>query len=210
MLVFSICFCTLANLPCWWCQQDEARVAYWCLSRQTLQPHVLKQHRADLVTAIALGLVTSNKWNSMQCVFHSLRCIARLAHQVPETLRECAPLWLPQLWRLLLVQPVTDYEKVHPHPMTLELHPGCLATDQCHVAPGNLLNIICCRRMRPMTTCFLCCTLASQPGQQPSSPSNISSVSSLLQANKHCKSPQLIDLTGFLKPSPPKTTSEQP
>ena len=108
-------------LPSWWSLQGEARVAYWCLSRQTLQPHVLQQHRADLVTAIALGLVSSNKWKSMQCVFHSLRCIARLAHQVPEALRECATLWLPQLWCLLLVQPVTDYEQVHSYPTVLQL-----------------------------------------------------------------------------------------
>ena len=95
-------------------------VAYWCLSRQTLQPRVLQLYKAQLVTAIALGLVSNNKWKSMQCVFHSLKCIARLAYQAPEALRECAPLWLPQLWRLLLVQPVTDYEQVHCHPILLQ------------------------------------------------------------------------------------------
>ena len=94
--------------------QDEARVAYWCLSRQTLRPCVLQQHTTSLVEAIALGLISNNRWQSMQCVFHSLKCIARLAQQCPEAIREVAALWLPQLWRLLLVQPVTEYEQVHP------------------------------------------------------------------------------------------------
>lgn len=92
--------------------QDEARVAFWCLSRQQLQPDMLQQHCKAMVSAIALGLVTSNKWASMQCVHHSLKCIARMSQQVPEALREAAHLWLPQLWRLLLVQPVTQYEQV--------------------------------------------------------------------------------------------------
>ena len=94
--------------------QDEARVAYWCLSSQTLRPHVLRQNMTSLVEAIALGLISNNRWKSMQCVFHSLKCIATLAQQCPEALTEVAALWLPQLWRLLLVQPVTEYEQVHP------------------------------------------------------------------------------------------------
>ncbi|KAL0042896.1 hypothetical protein WJX79_003013 [Trebouxia sp. C0005] len=92
-------------------RKDEARVAFWCLSRQQLQPDMLQQHCKAMVSAIALGLVTSNKWASMQCVHHSLKCIARMSQQVPEALREAAHLWLPQLWRLLLVQPVTQYEQ---------------------------------------------------------------------------------------------------
>jgi len=91
--------------------QDEARVVFWCLSRQELHPDMVQQHCQALVSAIALGLVTSNKWESMQCVHHSLKSIARLSQQIPEALREAAHLWLPQLWRLLLVQPVTQYEQ---------------------------------------------------------------------------------------------------
>ena len=86
-------------------------MVFWCLSRQEFHPDMLQQHCQALVSAIALGLVTSNKWESMQCVHHSLKCIARLSQQIPEALREAAHLWLPQLWRLLLVQPVTQYEQ---------------------------------------------------------------------------------------------------
>lgn len=75
-----------------------------------MRPEVLQKHASDLISAIALGLVTSNKWESMQCVHHSLKCITRLSRQTPEALRAMAKLWLPQLWRLLLVQPVTEYE----------------------------------------------------------------------------------------------------
>ncbi|KAL0048469.1 hypothetical protein WJX82_004043 [Trebouxia sp. C0006] len=92
-------------------RKDEARVVFWCLSRQEFHPDILQQQCQALVSAIALGLVTSNKWESMQCVHHSLKCIARLSQQIPEALREAAHLWLPQLWRLLLVQPVTQYEQ---------------------------------------------------------------------------------------------------
>ena len=123
--------------------QDEARVAYWCLSRQTLQPHVLQQHRARLVEAIALGLVSNNKWKSMQCVFHSLKCIAKLSHQMPEALREVASLWLPQLWRLLLVQPVTEYEQVSPSRVP------CGSPSMRQAAP-HLLHIILPMHLLPI------------------------------------------------------------
>lgn len=86
-------------------------MVFWCLSRQEFHPDILQQYCQALVSAIALGLVTSNKWESMQCVHHSLKCIARLSRQIPEALRAAAHLWLPQLWRLLLVQPVTQYEQ---------------------------------------------------------------------------------------------------
>ncbi|KAL0020037.1 hypothetical protein WJX77_006418 [Trebouxia sp. C0004] len=92
-------------------RKDEARVVFWCLSRQELHPDMLQQHCQAVASAIALGLITSNKWESMQCVHHSLKCIARLSQQVPEVLRQAAHLWVPQLWRLLLVQPVTQYEQ---------------------------------------------------------------------------------------------------
>ena len=92
--------------------QDEARVTYWLLSRQCFTSQVLQCHAADLLSAVALGLVTSNKWESMQCVHYSLKCILKLSHQIAEGVRDTAHLWLPQLWRLLLVQPVTEYDLV--------------------------------------------------------------------------------------------------
>lgn len=92
--------------------QGEARLALWCLSRQTLDAAVLEEHMFSLLHAIALGLVTGNKWESMQCVHLGLKCISALAKQVPAALQAFCDFWLPLVWKLLLVQPVTEYEQV--------------------------------------------------------------------------------------------------
>lgn len=102
--------------------QGEARLAFWCLSRQQFPPAVIGQHIVPLLDVVALGLVTGNKWESMQCVQQALKCIAALVRQTPAGLQAQAHLWLPLLWRLLLVQPVTEYEQVCQH---LQLHLAC-------------------------------------------------------------------------------------
>lgn len=93
--------------------QSEARLAFWCLSRQTFDAAVVQEHMPSLTHVIALGLVTGNKWESMQCVQMALNCVSALAKQVPAALQAYSNLWLPLIWKLLLVQPVTEYEQVH-------------------------------------------------------------------------------------------------
>ena len=95
--------------------QAEARLAFWCLYRQQFQPAVIEQHLVPLLSVVALGLVTGNKWESMQCLQQGLKCIAALARQTPAGLQAQAHLWAPLIWRLLLVQPVTEYEQVRQH-----------------------------------------------------------------------------------------------
>lgn len=95
------------------CLQGNARLAFWCLSRQTFDAAVLDEHLSLLLNALALGLVTGNKWESIQCVSLGLKCINNLAKQIPAALQALGHIWLPLVWKLLLVQPITDYEQVH-------------------------------------------------------------------------------------------------
>lgn len=115
--------------------QEEARVAFWCLSRQQLDHQMLQENCHNLVAAIALGLVTNNKWESMQCVQHSLKCMSKLSHQIPDALTAVAHLWLPQLWRLLLVQPVTEYEKARTQSQIVCCSLTLPAADACEAQP---------------------------------------------------------------------------
>ena len=94
------------------CLQAEARLGFWCLSRQHFHPAVLEEHLVPLLNVAVLGLITGNKWESMQCVHQGLKCIGTLAKSIPAKLQVQAQLWLPSLWRLLLVQPITEYEQV--------------------------------------------------------------------------------------------------
>ena len=134
----SIC-CFKMCLNLW---QGEARLAFWCLSRQTLDPAILEEHMLHMLNAVTLGLATSNKWESMQCVQFGLKCISTFAKQVPAALQASAGLWLPLVWNLLLVQPVTDYEQVHMLDHSIKpLHLSC--TFHHHAYAMLVLQLSC-------------------------------------------------------------------
>lgn len=93
----------------------------------------MQEHMPSLMHVIALGLVTGNKWESMQCVQMALKCISALAKQVPAALQAYSNLWLPLIWKLLLVQPVTEYEQVR-NPAS------CLSSSHLTVMQGTRMH----------------------------------------------------------------------
>ncbi|DBA82454.1 TPA: hypothetical protein ACH3X2_000688 [Trebouxia sp. C0005] len=88
--------------------QAEAASIYWCLSRQHLFPQVLHQSAGELAVAINFGIPSSNEWKILRIV---LACLSQLFDQIAADFSAKADLWLPSLWRLLLVQPKAPYTK---------------------------------------------------------------------------------------------------
>ena len=102
--------------------QGQARMIFWCLSRQRLYPAALQQSHVRVVQVIALGLDPGNTWQSTQCVHYALACITRLSGQIPQSFIDIAQSWLPQLWRLLLAQPSTNCTTVTATILMILLH----------------------------------------------------------------------------------------
>jgi hypothetical protein len=71
---------------------------------------VLHQYAEELAVAIKLGILSSNgRKSGVQFV---LACLCQLFDQIPADCSGKAHLWLPLLWRLLLVQPEAPYTEV--------------------------------------------------------------------------------------------------
>lgn len=88
--------------------QEEAASIYWCLSRQHLFPQVLHQRAEGLAVAIQHDIHSSNECKIFRSI---LACLRQLFDQIPDFSAK-ADLWLPSLWRLILVQPKAPYTEV--------------------------------------------------------------------------------------------------
>ncbi|KAL0018276.1 hypothetical protein WJX77_003271 [Trebouxia sp. C0004] len=86
--------------------QKEVASIYMCLSQQHLSPLVLHQSAEELAVAIKHGLRSSYGQKIVRTV---LACLCQLFDQIPADFSAKAHLWLPSLWRLLLVQPEAPY-----------------------------------------------------------------------------------------------------
>ena len=92
--------------------QTEAASIYQCLSRQRLSPQVLHQRAEELAVAIKHGLPSSYERESFKKSLNVLACLRQLFDQIPADFSARAHLWVPSLWRLLLVQPEAPYTEV--------------------------------------------------------------------------------------------------
>jgi len=70
---------------------------------------VLHQSVEDLAIAIKDGIFPSDEWKIHQ---NALACLCQLLDQIPAEFSAKADVWLPSLWRLLLVQPKAPYTEV--------------------------------------------------------------------------------------------------
>ncbi len=111
---------------------QRAASIYGCLSRQQLSPQVLHQSIEDLAIAIGIGLFASDEG---KILWNALACLRQLLDQIPAEFSAKADVWLPPLWRLLLVQPKAPYTEVRIYSScTLVSVVSCHATLLCYVA----------------------------------------------------------------------------
>ena len=63
----------------------------------------------ELAIAIKIGIFPSDEGKVLR---NALACLCQLLDQIPAEFSAKADVWLPSLWRLLLVQPKAPYTEV--------------------------------------------------------------------------------------------------